>query len=204
MSIELWKKRPPGYELFFAPLQVMLNPRDLENVEFAYQASKHGHEGQLRDDGTRYFDHPKATAWIYIKELGGKDTRIIIDALLHDISEDSKLLSPYRIALNLGEDIALDVGAMTKLPKGKEDTRTYLGRIIDRGPHAITTKLLDRANNNRSLYGCTPEKRQKQIEETDTFHRPILVPALRLYGGEWRMHADALDAKMQEALDMYR
>ncbi|MEN9413345.1 MAG: hypothetical protein RLZZ342_432 [Candidatus Parcubacteria bacterium] len=203
MSIEIWKQRPPSYELFFAPLRVALDPRELERVEFAYQVSKHGHAGQYRDDGTRYFDHPKATAWIYIQELGGRDPRIIIDGLLHDLSEDSRLLSPYRIALNLGADIALDVAAMTKLPKGKEDTPAYLRRVIERGPPAIVAKLCDRVHNNRSLYGCAPEKRRTQVEETNTFHRPILVSALKAQTGVWSGYADALDSMMCEALSLY-
>ena len=108
------KQRPPGYELFFAPLAVAYDPTTYENVQFAYFASKYGHAGQVRDDGSRYFDHPKAAAWIYIDELGGRNARTIMDILLHDLSEDTYLLSPYRIALNFGEDVALDVRALTK------------------------------------------------------------------------------------------
>jgi (p)ppGpp synthase/HD superfamily hydrolase len=204
MSIELWKKRPPGYELFFASLATSLDPLQYERIHFAYMASKFGHEGQVRDDGTRYFDHPKAAAWIFIDELGGRNVRVIIDTLLHDMSEDSHLLSPYRLALNFDQDIALDVRAMTKLPKGKETPKEYLHRVVVRGPQAITAKLLDRVHNNRSLCGCALDKRKKQVEETETYHRPILIPALRAHGGEWLAHADALESRMNQALDVYR
>jgi hypothetical protein len=51
-----WLRRPPGYELFFAPLQATLTPTDQEMLHFAYIASKYGHAGQMRDGGTRYFD----------------------------------------------------------------------------------------------------------------------------------------------------
>ncbi|MGB4076345.1 MAG: hypothetical protein WBK28_01405, partial [Minisyncoccia bacterium] len=122
-------ERPPPYELFFAPL-VVLAPREYEAVQFAYFASKYGHAKQVRDDGSRYFDHPKAAAWIYIHELGGRDPRTIINLLLHDLSEDCYLLSGYRLLRNFGEEIALDVRALTKLPKGKETTTAYLERVI--------------------------------------------------------------------------
>lgn len=197
------ERRPPGYELFFAPLQVVLDPNDYERVQFAYFASKYGHAKQTRDDGTRYFDHPKSAAWIYIHELGGRDPRIIIDNLLHDMPEDTYLLSSYRISLNFGIDIALDVRAVTKLPKGKETTAEYIVRVIAQGPWAILVKLCDRLHNNRSLSGCTKQKRQKQIEETREYHLKLLVPALRGYGGQWAEYADALEAKIIDALAQY-
>lgn len=64
-------QRPPCYELFFAALAVVLSPGEYERIQFAYFISKYGHAKQLRDDGARYFDHPKAATWIYIDELGG-------------------------------------------------------------------------------------------------------------------------------------
>jgi len=198
------QQRPPGYELFFAPLAVVLNPTEYENVQFAYFASKYGHAGQVRDDGSRYFDHPKATAWIYISELGGRDPRVIVDALLHDLQEDSYLLSSYRIALNLGVDVALDVRADTKLPKGKETTEEYLTRIIARGAWAILVKLCDRLHNLRTLHNRPGDKRTAQIEETQQYHIPMLILALRACGGPWTGYADTLETKMLDAIAQYR
>ena len=198
------QRRPPGYELFFSPLQVTLDPNDYERVQFAYFASKFGHAGQVRDDGSRVFDHPKAAAWIYIFELGGREARLIINLLLHDISEDSYLLSPYRISLNFGEEVALDVRALTKLSKGKETTEEYLGRVITRGPWAIVAKLFDRLDNLRKLKACTPEKREEQLAETQKHHLPLLIPALLKHGDPWAEYAVALELKIHEAIAMYQ
>lgn len=193
--------RPPCREIFFAGLQVFLSPNDHERVQFAYIASKYGHAKQVRDDGTRYFDHPKGAAWIYISELNGRDPRLMIDILLHDLSEDAYLLSPFRIGMNFDEEIAHDVRALTKLPKGKETTDQYLSRIVKQGPWAITAKLCDRLHNLRSLHACAEEKRQTQLEETRTYHLPILVSALKVCDGEnWSHHACALEKKITEAL----
>ncbi len=192
--------RPPPYEIFFAPLAVTLSPDDLERVQFAYFSSKYGHAGQKRDDGSRYFDHPKGAAWIYIHELGGRDVRTIIDLLLHDLSEDQYLLSPYRLGLNFGEDIALDVHALTKLPKGKETTKEYLLRVIARGPSCITGKIIDRLHNLRTLSTCTPEKQVKTIQETQEYHLRLLIPALRAHGKHWAKYADVLELKINEAI----
>lgn len=202
-KIAEWRRRPPGYELFFAPLQASLSPNDEEMLTFAYIASKYGHAGQLREGGTRYFDHPKSAAWIYIHELGGRDVRLIADLLLHDIPEDSYLLSPYRMNLNFGKDIALDVRSMTKLPKGKETTEEYIGRVIEQGPWAIVAKLCDRLHNVRTLNACKKEKRQKQIAETRKYHLKLLVPALAKYGEPWATYAKVLDIKIREAIAFY-
>lgn len=196
-------QRPPPYDLFFAPLSVSLSSRDFERVNFAYIASKFGHRLQTRDDGTRYFDHPKGAAWIYIHELGGRDPRIIIDLLLHDLSEDTYLLSPYRLKVNFGAAIALDVRALTKLPKGKETTEEYLRRVIEQGPWTIISKLIDRLHNLRSLEACTPEKRARTIKETKEFHIPILIPALRAHGTKWSKLSYRLADMIHEAMSEY-
>ncbi|MEO6536657.1 MAG: HD domain-containing protein [Candidatus Paceibacterota bacterium] len=192
--------RPPGYELFFAPIEVVLSPNDSERIQFAYFASKYGHADQVRDGGGRYFDHPKAAAWIYISELGGRDVRVIINLLLHDLGEDAYLLSPYRISLNFGEEIALDIHALTKLPKGKETTEEYLGRVLSRGPWAIVAKLCDRLHNLRTLDSCPRDKQLSQIRETRKYHLKILVPSLRSYGAPWEQYANTLKGLINLAI----
>ena len=194
----------PCYELFFAPLEFDLTPGEFEQVQFAYMLSKFGHKEQTRDDGSRYFDHPKAAAWIYIDELKGRDSRIIVDLLLHDVPEDTYLLSWYRTALNFGRDIAQDLRGLTKLPKGKESVEVYLGRVIACGPHAIVSKLIDRLHNVRSLGGTTANKREKQIVETRTYHMPTLIPALRICGSPWVCVADSLEELFVKALSHYK
>lgn len=201
IRIAEWAKRPPGFELFFAPLRPVFPPNDFEMIRFAYFVSKYGHAGQKRDGGSRYFDHPKAAAWIYIHELKGRDLRMMVVLLLHDIREDCYLISAYRMSKNFGIDVTEDVTAMTKLPKGRETTREYLQRVIDQGPWAILAKLCDRLHNLRTLAACTPEKQREQIKETRTYHLPMLLPALMKHGGQWREYAQMLDLKLHEAIE---
>lgn len=197
-------QRPPCYELFFAALAVVLSPGEYERIQFAYFISKYGHAKQFRDDGTRYFDHPKAATWIYIDELGGRDVRIIIDTLLHDVQEDTYLLSSYRSSLNFGPNVALDLRSLTKLPKGKETTESYLGRITARGPWPIVAKLCDRLHNLRTMSARSPGKIQSQIEETERFHIPLLLGALKSCGEEWLGIASQLEQKIAEAVEQLR
>ena len=193
-------KRPPNYVLFFAPLEVLLDPTAIESIQFAYFISKYGHAEETRDDGSRYFDHPKGAAWIYINEFDGRDPRVIILLLLHDTEENTYLLSPYRISWNFGSDIALDIRALTKLPKGKELIEMYVRRIIARGPYAITAKLFDVLHNMRTLGACSKEKQARQIKETEKIYMSILIPALRCFSGEWLKIANLLKKKIGEAL----
>lgn len=165
--------------------------------------SKHGHADQVRDNGRRYFDHPKSATWIYINEYGGRSRRIIIGLLLHDILEDSFLLTPFNIKRLFGEKITCDMRAVTKLPKGKESTEAYLTRVIAAGPHAIADKLFDRLDNVRDLSGVTTEKRAVQIAETKKYHLRLLVPALASHGGEWIAMAAWLKAEIHTAISSY-
>ena len=193
-------KRPPPYEVFFAPLEAHLSPTKLERIQFAYFLSKYGHALQKRDDGTRFFDHPKSVAWSAMTEYDFLDPEVIILCLLHDTKEDTYLLSLFRIALNFGVRMALDIRAVTKLKKGKETTEEYLARIIARGPKAIFAKLLDRLHNLRELGNCEPEKIARQLEETRKYHLQLLSPALRTHGDKWSAIADKTEQKILEAM----
>ena len=192
--------RPPVRELFFAPLLVSMEPGEIEKIQFAYQCSKYGHAKQVRSHGGRYFDHPKSAAWIYISELAGRDPRIIIDLLLHDLQEDQYLLSPHRASLNFGPAIALDMHVLTKLPKGKETTEQYLGRIIAQGPWAMVSKLIDRLHNLRELAACPAEKIRAQIEETRMYHLRLLPEALRKHKKHWVILTNKIVVLIEEAL----
>jgi (p)ppGpp synthase/HD superfamily hydrolase len=185
-------------------LEVSLDPTALESIQCGYFMSKFGHAKEIRDDGSRYFDHPKGAAWIYINEFGGRNPRLIIVMLLHDIRENTYLLSSYRISWNFGSDIALDVYAVTKLPKGKEPVEIYVRRTIARGPYAITAKLFDVLHNMRTLDECSKEKKIRQIKETKKIYMPKLIPALRSFGGEWTDLANLLEKKIREALRLVK
>jgi GTP diphosphokinase / guanosine-3',5'-bis(diphosphate) 3'-diphosphatase len=190
--------RPPGRVLYFNRLATILSPGDLVGVEDAYQLSKYGHARQKRDDGSRYFDHPKEVNWIYVDELGGRSARLMICNLLHDIIEDQYLLTYDRIRRFLGQDTAEDVLAITKLKD--EPTREYLQRTIDQGPYTIVSKLCDRVHNNRSLFGVDPEKVERTRKSTREYHLPMLIPALKRHGGLWAKDAVKLEELMEEAL----
>jgi hypothetical protein len=50
---------------------------------------------------------------------------------------------------------------------------------------------------------CTEEKRRHQIQETQQYHLPLLIPALRQYDEPWKSYADDMKHKMLEAIASY-
>lgn len=61
---------------------------EIEAIQDAYWMAKDGHRRQRRDDGERYFEHPRRVAAILI-HIGRQDTALIVTALLHDLVEDT-------------------------------------------------------------------------------------------------------------------
>ncbi len=146
-----------------------MTPLEIEMVETAYVFSKYGHRDQFRDDGRRYFEHPRAVAWIIIRELKLCNWKLIVLALLHDIKEDSYILSWHRTQVNFGKEVALSLKLLTKDPK-----EGYLERLKTYGTwREILVKICDRLNNLRTLGACTPEKIKSQIAETKREFIPL-------------------------------
>ena len=142
-------------------IKFSISPSDFRRVMRAYQLSKHGHKGQSRETGERYFEHPKAVAVVLITELRITDPDTVIAALLHDIQEDSFILTWEDIEDIFGKDIVRYVRAVTKEP-GKD----YLENLLRAPTSALFVKLADRLHNLRTLEACRPEKKLKQIKET--------------------------------------
>ncbi|HEX2910840.1 MAG TPA: HD domain-containing protein [Chloroflexia bacterium] len=151
--------RPEYEELlrkYFIPSQVRL-------IMMAYRFSKYGHRGQSRDGGERYFNHPRAASLILI-EQGVYDHEVIIAALLHDVMEDSFILTWEDLEYIFGSRVCTIVKQVTKESwMAKEE---YMPRLVNGLPEAWLVKLADRLHNMSTLDTCTREKQLKQIKET--------------------------------------
>lgn len=165
-----------GLEKFLTRFSPYMLEGELENILTAYIFAKYGHgyKGQVRDDGTRYFDHPKAVATILVDELQLVDNwRIVVTALLHDILEDSYLLGEHRIMVNFGRPVAFWVKLLTK-----KDKNIYYERLMGCGIwQVLMVKLCDRLHNLRTLSGCSKEKQLRQVQETNKYF-PALADKL--------------------------
>ena len=146
--------------------------RQRAQVFDAYEVASQAHEGQTRDEGTPYINHPIRVAVSIVDELDIYSPKLVCSALLHDVIEDSDV-TREDIGQMFGEEIAEIVWLMTKL----EEVRLseYLARI-ERAANtgAPLVKLCDRLDNMRSVVH-TPkiEKIHRYIRTTQDLYLPF-------------------------------
>lgn len=192
------KVRPPRRGLFFARVKTFANTDEFALIGRGYAFSKFGHARQTRDDGSRYFDHPKMGAWILIHELGVTDWVTIVIMLLHDLREDQFMLTHRCIIDCFGIDVAHGVDAVTKRKRPrKESIRSYFARIRAVGFRAILVKLVDRLHNMRTLGNCPPHKQRRVAKQTLRYFIP-LCDELRHYLPQNSKIADYIEAELRK------
>ena len=167
-------------------------------VEEAYQFALNAHEGQLRESGEPYLQHPLETAAILVDM--SLDTSSLAAALLHDVPEDCGI-PISEIEAKFGPEISRLVDGVTKLTKisrqgtekaGKEKSQAESLRkmlvAMAEDLRVIFIKLADRLHNMRTL-GALPPKRQHSIARVTL---DIYVPlAHRL--GMWQVKGQLED-----------
>lgn len=151
---------------------------NLERIEKAYAFGDKAHTGQLRKDGTPFFNHPASVSLI-LAELE-MDEETIIAALLHDTVEDTEVTLDD-VKKEFGEDVAALVDGVTKLAIINYETKQeqqvenlrkmFLAMSSD--IRVILIKLADRLHNIRTLGAMTPEKQKEKAEETLEIFAPI-------------------------------
>ena len=163
-------------------------------VDDAYMFAKYGHRGQKRDDGSRYFDHPRAVAEIVIDELKIVDNWMIVAAaLLHDILEDSYLFNESRLQFCFGAHVALWVKLLTK-EKGVD----YYKRLRECVYwQVLLVKLCDRLHNLRTLHNCSSKKQHWYIEETKKYHIPLADTLISLLPRDAKWRGEYLKREME-------
>jgi guanosine-3',5'-bis(diphosphate) 3'-pyrophosphohydrolase len=170
-------------------------------LEFAYDIAKegHGYVKQVRDDGVRYFDHPRAVAVILIDEFGVRDIPTIIMALLHDMPEDVPIWKvPGRITHIFGSEVGPGVHALAKpdkkaFPTKVEHLQYYFTNLTQFGWKVPLVKIADRVHNLSGMETWEPRRVQNYHEET----REYFVPLIELVG----THSVAMSSKAVRLLE---
>lgn len=159
-----------GSILYLKKLSPYFTERDLEEIQTAYAFSKYGHRNQFRDDGGRYFDHPKEVSLIIFNDFDIKfDWKVIVIALLHDIVEDQFLLTERRIWINFKNEVTQGVKFVSKNDKESKDV--FFSRLFSCNKwRPMVVKIADRIHNLRSLHKCEISKQIRQVEETRAFY----------------------------------
>jgi (p)ppGpp synthase/HD superfamily hydrolase len=173
---------------FMRRFRLKITPLDMEKLDFAYEMAKYGHRNQFRESGARYFEHVRATAIILIDELGVSDVDVIIVALLHDMFEDSFLLTPNRVRITFGERVATIVAAVSKPKRDdprfttKQERHTHYFNVVkSSSPEAKLVKLADRQQNVRTLGSCSTEKQTRKVKETREIYLSLIADITEEY-----------------------
>ncbi len=151
---------------------------DIDKIKKAYSFAEHYHEGQFRESGEAYINHPLSVA-IILAEMHA-DTETLCAALLHDILEDTNV-TKEELEENFGSEIANLVDGVTKLAKmnfsSKEEqnlanTRKIITSIAE-DVRIVIIKLADRLHNMRTLQYKKPFKQKENSLETLEIFVPI-------------------------------
>jgi guanosine-3',5'-bis(diphosphate) 3'-pyrophosphohydrolase len=155
--------------LYFAMIESLVPPSRVSVIREAYQFAKYGHKDQKRDDGGRYFNHPRALSVIALTEFKISDWQVHVLCLIHDLKEDSYLVTYEVIEKLFGSEVALAFRRVTKDPKeGYMERMEMFGQVLD-----WLVKCIDRLHNMRTLGNCVPAKIQKQVIETRDHYVPL-------------------------------
>lgn len=169
-------------ETFFSRLRPILAPSQLLDIELSYALAKHAHRWQIRKEldseghPIRYFEHLRSAVLILIDELEVYDPKMIIALFMHDSIEDTKDISARMLEHSFGTEVALMVTMLTKDP-----VEGYYGRLARfASARTLILKGCDNLSNMRTLEGCTPEFRAKQIRQSKEHVFPLMERAVYL------------------------
>ena len=181
------------------------NSEEVEVIKRAYEYAKKLHEGQYRQSGEPYINHPLNVAYILADMHADRDT--ICAGLLHDVLEDTEI-TKEDIAHDFNQNVANLVDGVTKLSKmnfsSKQDQNLANTRKIITGitedVRIIIIKLADRLHNMRTLQFKSEFKQKENALET----MEIFVP-LAYYIGAYRIKSELEDLSLRYLKpDMYK
>ncbi len=166
-----------------------------DEIAKAYCFAEAAHNGQTRNSGEAYINHPLEVANILIEM--GLDTTSIIAALLHDVVEDTEI-SLEEISSQFGNEVASLVDGLTKLSKivfqNKQEQQVENLRkmflAMAKDIRVILIKLADRMHNMRTLRFLPVERQKKIARETLEIYAP-LAHRLGMYRLKWELEDTA-------------
>ncbi len=148
-----------------------------KRVMEAYEFARMAHEGQKRNSGEPYIQHPLEVAKILITLHPDEDS--IIAALLHDVLEDTEHTAD-EIKKKFGDTVLPLLTGLEKLGKvyyrGEERQIENLRKMfiaMAKDIRVILIKLADRTHNMRTLQFVPEHKRERIAQETLTVYAPI-------------------------------
>jgi len=167
----------PGPEELTALLGY-LKPKDVGQIEEAYDVARAAHSGQYRQSGEPYITHPLAVAKILAE--WHLDSQALMAALLHDVVEDTPT-TKSEISKRFGKQVAELVDGVSKIERIEFETLQHAQAenfrkmllAMARDVRVILIKLADRLHNMRTLDAVPAEKQERIARETLDIYAPI-------------------------------
>jgi GTP pyrophosphokinase len=164
---------------------------DRDLVTRAFQYAEAAHDGQQRQSGSDFIEHPVGAARI-CAELR-LDEQTIAAALLHDVVEDTDTdIEDVRAAF--GDEIARLVEGVTKLTRisfqsrEQAEAENYRKMIVamSEDVRVILIKLADRLHNMRTIEYLGKQKQIQKAKETLEVYAP-LAHRLGIHTLKWEL-----------------
>lgn len=169
---------------------------NIQRLSEAYEFAARAHQGQKRDSGDAFIQHPLHVALI-LAEME-MDVTTLVAAILHDVVEDTDV-QITEIQERFGAEVALLVDGVTKLSRidfqSREEQQVENLRkmflAMAKDFRVVLIKLADRLHNMRTLKHL-PEDRQLRIaRETLSIYAP-LAHRLGMWMIKWELEDLAL------------
>lgn len=146
----------------------------------AFRFAEAAHNGQTRDEGTPYIEHPIRVAMILWEELGIRDVDMIVAALNHDVLEDCDWLDTGVLEGALGERSTGFIQDVTKprVPDAEKAQRdqVYLEGLSQLPHESRLIKLADRIDNLRGvIHANDPAKAARYLEVSRQAFIPLAL-----------------------------
>jgi len=176
--------------------EAYLPPEKIALVEDAYEFALKAHQGQVRQSGEPYLEHPLQTTLI-LSELQ-LDAASLVAALLHDVPENCEV-PIAEIEAQFGPEVAKLVDGNTKLGKLSKQASAELATsesqvenlrkmlvAMAEDLRVVFIKLADRLHNMRTLDALPPEKQHSIAQETLEIYAP-LAHRLGIWELKWQL-----------------
>ncbi len=161
-----------------ADVSTRVDPVELTTILGAFEMASHVHEYQVRNDSTPYFWHITRVARIIVRELDYINADVISAAMLHDVIEDSDIITPEVIKFNFSAYISYIVEVLTKNIRLTGDQRDledldYIERLRFSSLDCKVVKFAERLDNYRCLEFGVKRNPFRYIEETELHYYPM-------------------------------
>ncbi len=177
-TLPLYNQTSYSREELIADVAPHVPPAGLTMILGAFDMASSVHEYQLRPDATPYFWHISRVARILVRELGYHNPDAISAALLHDVMEDSDIITPEVLTYNFGPYVSYIVEVLTKRRRvlgvlREQEDQMYMERLLESSIDCKIIKFAERLDNFRCLEYGVRRNPFKYIEETETVYFPL-------------------------------